>query len=186
MFHASALVLLLSLVLLTYPAVGGPRDEYVKIEISAVPENAQREISKKYMVSHSGTIKLPRLGDTQAAGFTCEQLARRIEAAYKAAGVFEAPVVTVSPSRYERTDAPIAVGGYVRRPGPIPFDKGMTIWNALQAAGGENEFGDISRTELYRDGKLMVLDLSQTRNWFFPVENFDSINVPLRRPNKTQ
>ena len=54
-------------------------------------------------------------------------------------------------------------------------------WQALQAAGGENEFGAINRLELFSStGKRRVLDLKDDKNKHVRVRENDSINVPQK------
>ena len=44
----------------------------------------------------------------------------------------------------------VRVTGAVRQPISVPFRQGMTVLDAVLAAGGTNEFAAPSRTELYR------------------------------------
>jgi polysaccharide export outer membrane protein len=137
----------------------------------------------KYPVSASGTINMPYIGEVRAAGMMPMALAKSLESAYKARQIYTNPTINVlADSRDTLTERRVVVGGYVRRPGPVPMVNGMTIWQAIQAAGGENEFGSIKRVILRRAGKQSELDLRQARNKEMRVVENDSIEVPQKNP----
>ncbi|RYD60124.1 MAG: hypothetical protein EOP83_20190 [Verrucomicrobiaceae bacterium] len=63
----------------------------------------------------------------------------------------EAPAVNKAS---EAVEAVVTIGGQVRRPGPVPFRKDLTIYAAVQAAGGATEFGSMRRVKVIRDGTV--------------------------------
>jgi protein involved in polysaccharide export with SLBB domain len=157
-------------------------NEAIQITISGVPVEEQQQVNNTYPVSAGGTINLPHIGVISAAGMSPMSLAKRIEAAYKAAEIYTTPAVNVIANADARLrEKKIHVGGYVRRPGPVMFTEGMTVWQALQAAGGETEFGAVNRLELFSaSGKRRVLDLKQDTNKHIRVRENDSINIPQK------
>lgn len=156
--------------------------EAIQITISGVPVEEQQQINNTYPVSTGGTINLPHIGVVSAAGMSPMALSKKIEAAFKAAEIYTTPAINVIANTDARLrEKRVHVGGYVRRPGPVPFTEGMTVWQALQAAGGETEFGAINRLELFSSsGKRRVLDLKQNSNKHVRVRENDSINVPQK------
>ena len=83
--------------------------------------------------------------------------------------------------------ARVRVTGAVRQPISVPFRQGMTVLDAVLAAGGTNEFAAADNTELYRkegegtrayavrlDRILQKGDLSTN----YPVAPGDVITVP--------
>jgi polysaccharide export outer membrane protein len=71
------------------------------------------------------------------------------------------------------------VVGQVRNSGGIPFEDGMTVFQAISAAGGITEKGSNSRIEIIRieDGKRKTLDAKQTDL----LKPGDQVNVRARR-----
>jgi polysaccharide export outer membrane protein len=85
--------------------------------------------------------------------------------------------------------ARVRVTGAVRQPISVPYRQGMTVLDAVLAAGGTNEFAAPGRTELYRkegdatrayavrlDEILQRGDLGTN----YPVRPGDVITVPER------
>jgi polysaccharide export outer membrane protein len=71
------------------------------------------------------------------------------------------------------------VVGQVRNSGGIPFEDGMTVFQAISAAGGINEKGSNNRIEIIRieDGKRKTIDAKQTDL----LKPGDQVNVRARR-----
>ena len=81
------------------------------------------------------------------------------------------------------------VTGAVRQPISVPYRQGMTVLDAVLAAGGTTEFASGDRTELYRkEGEAthayavrldrILKDGELTTN--YPVQPGDVITVPER------
>ncbi|GAA5125368.1 hypothetical protein GCM10023212_26950 [Luteolibacter yonseiensis] len=79
-----------------------------------------------------------------------------------------------------KTPAVITVGGYVRRPGPVPHTKDLTIYGAIQTAGGPSEFGSMRRVKVIRDGKVVNFDLTKDEQKSALTLKNDTIEVPQR------
>ena len=155
------------------------------ISIKGVPQTEQVRISGQYVVSPSGYVFLPLLKNgIKASGLSSSALARNIETAYRSAEMYQNPRITVISNKdqeAQKIDAQIVtVGGYVKRPGPVQYTRGMTLFQALSAAGGENAFGSIRRIELHRNGKRYVYDLKNPQHMREKVYPNDSINVPQK------
>jgi protein involved in polysaccharide export with SLBB domain len=82
-------------------------------------------------------------------------------------------------SRYRR-EGVVHVGGQVSRPGPIRFLPGLTVSQAIQAAGGVTPFGSLRRVKVYRSGKLQSYDLSTESSGSIPLLPDDTIEIPER------
>jgi len=153
----------------------------VQITINGVPPDEQGQINGVYPVADGGTINMPHVGQIRAAGMAPSALARNIEAAYRGAGIYTNPTIQViADDRGKPNIRRVIVGGYVRHTGPVELVNDLTIWGALQAAGGENEFGSIRRVTLRRAGKQRVLDLRKSENKEIKLEENDSIEVPQK------
>ena len=71
-------------------------------------------------------------------------------------------------------------GGDVRRTGPIPYNRNLTLYQALQAAGGQNEFGSIKRVAVFRNGRRTVYDLTNPQHMDVLLQPNDTIDVPRK------
>ena len=157
----------------------------LSITIKGVPQTEQVRISGQYVVSPSGHVYLPLLkGGIKASGLSSSALARNIEAAYRSAEMYQNPRITVISTKdqeAQKIDAQtVTIGGYVKRPGPTQFMRGMTLFQAVSAAGGETPFGSIRRVELHRNGKRYTYDLKNPKHMRVKVYPGDSINVPQK------
>lgn len=97
-----------------------------------------------YLVSPDGKIVLPLIRELQAAGLTREQLARQLTEAISTKLV--APDVTVQ--LVQVNSKKYYITGEVNRQGPFPLTAPITVFDALNGAGGFKEFA--------RKGKIVI------------------------------
>ena len=99
------------------------------------------------MVRTDGKISIPLVGDVEVAGLTPEQLTASL--ADKLSHYINNPVVTV----YARqiNSRKIYVLGLVKREGPIPLLRPMTILQALDEAGGLAEWANKKKIYVLRN-----------------------------------
>jgi polysaccharide export outer membrane protein len=166
------------------PAVAQIRaNEALAITITGVPDIDRTDISQTYPVSEKGLINLPHIGILQAAGLDAMTLAKRIQDTYRKAEIFANPTVNVRVISDTRLDhKTVVVGGSVVHPGAVQYRKGLTLWQAIQAAGGDNPFGAIRRVELHREKTMQKFDLRKDASKRVLIEENDSIIVPPKRP----
>ena len=153
----------------------------IQITISGVPTEEMSRINNTYPVSESGTIRMPFIGSVHAGGLSPQSLAASIEASYRAAEIYTNPTVQVIASSDETlTKLIVTVGGYVRNPGPVEYVRGLTLYNAVQAAKGANEFGAMNRVVLIRGKQSKEYDLNSSKFMNVLVEPNDTIQVPQK------
>ncbi len=153
--------------------------EQINLTIRGVEPAEQQKISGIYRVGESGSVRLPMLDDLlPARGLTPEQFARAAEAAYKSAGIYARPAIEVETlqGKDQQGAALVSVGGQVRRAGDTPFRKGMTVIQAIDNAGGRNDFGS-RNLFLLRDGKQYCLDFTNLSHKNIVLRPGDSIQV---------
>ena len=140
--------------------------DQIQVTIRGIDPAEQQKLNGTYRIGESGGVRLPLLEQlVSARGLTAEQFARSAEAAYREAGIYSRPAIEVEAiqGKEQQGGALISVGGQVRRGGETPFRKGMTVLQALDAAGGHNDFGG-RNLMLFRDGKQYCLDFKNTKH----------------------
>lgn len=154
----------------------------VSITIMGVPSSEKGSIDGMYPVSQNGTINMPYIGAVRAAGLQPETLAASIQSRYKAAEIYVSPTIQVIDTQGNAgvKAQMIHVGGQVRRTGPVNWQKNLTIYQAVQSAGGATEFGSLKRVKLYRNGKTQTFDLTNPQFMRVPLEPNDTIEVPQK------
>lgn len=154
----------------------------IQITISGVPAEEKARFDVMYPVSDRGTINMPFIGKVRAAGLKAEDLQVILQKKYKEAEIYSNPTFQVIDSDAKKIDEQLViVGGFVRRPGPTPFFDKMTLWQAIQAAGGPTEFGSMNRVELTRGGGDPIkYDCSEPENQQVRLRPGDTINVPQK------
>ncbi len=171
MRHISRVVSILAAVLLAACATtGGPSTAPPKVDPQARAVDAYRigvddlikvavwqnpDLNVTVPVRPDGMISVPLVGDVQAGGRTPEEIGADIKA--RLAAYVREPQVTVIVDQLRSHEylSRVRVTGAVRTPVSVPYRQGMTVLDAVLAAGGVNEFAASDRTELYRrDGEM--------------------------------
>ena len=142
---------------------------------------AHKEVDGDYTVDDGGRIRLPLLEQgITAAGLTPAGFARRAEEAYRRAGIYSNPAIEVAAKKdLQQAGAILTVGGNVKRNGQIPWRKGMTVVQAIDAAGGRDDFGGRNIT-LIRRGKQHLLDFNLLAHLNIQVLADDSVRVEAK------
>lgn len=110
------------------------------------------ELGVTVPVRPDGKISVPLVGDVEAGGRTPTEVAADIQK--QLAEYVRAPQVAVilTELRSHEYLSRVRVTGAVRQPISIPFRQGMTVLDAVLAAGGLTEFAAPDRSDLYRKG----------------------------------
>jgi polysaccharide export outer membrane protein len=111
------------------------------------------DLSVSVPVRPDGKITVPLIGDVDAGGQTPEQVATTIKAKLQAYVRDPQVAVILTELRSHEYLSRVRVTGAVRTPVSVPYRQGMTVLDAVLAAGGPTEFAAPDRTELYREGK---------------------------------
>ena len=158
----------------------------LNISIKGVPAGEQAKFDGGYPVDVNGFIYLPLLRPgIKASGLSSAKLARDNEKAYRDAEIYVNPRINVISNKDEaaqQIDAQIVtVGGFVGGPGPIPYTRGMTLFEAVTAAGGASTFGSDKRVELHRGGvKIGTYNIRLAKDMKIPIYPGDTIKVPQK------
>lgn len=108
------------------------------------------DLSVTVPVRPDGKISVPLIGDVQAAGLTPMEVADNVK--HKLAYYIRDPNVSVILTDLHANEflARVRVTGAVRNPQSLPYRQGMTVLDAVLAAGGVNDFAAPNRTKLHR------------------------------------
>jgi polysaccharide export outer membrane protein len=149
------------------------------------------DLSVSVPVRPDGKITVPLIGDVPAGGKTPDDVAAEIRDKLQSYVRDPQVAVILTALRSHEYLSRVRVTGAVRSPVSIPYRQGMTVLDAVLAAGGTTEFAAPDRTELYRKGEggasttayavrlekiLQQGDLANN----YPVQPGDVITVPLR------
>lgn len=133
------------------PYVLGPGDR-VRIKVYSDPD-----MSGEYGIGSNGTVSVPLVGAIKAVGLTTRQLEQTIAARMKGK-VANEPHVSVDIASY----APYYVYGEVKSAGELEYHVGLTVADAVAAAGGLTYRADPHRIYLRRAGatveQMVALD----------------------------
>jgi polysaccharide biosynthesis/export protein len=104
-------------------------------------------------VRPDGRISVPLIGDVQAGGRTPKAIAADIEEALGAYVRDPKVAVILTELRSHEYLSRVRVTGAVRNPVSLPYRQGMTVLDAVLAAGGPTEYAAKDRTALHRRSK---------------------------------
>ncbi len=147
-------------------------------------------LSVSMPVRPDGKISMPLIGDVEAGGLTSEEMAEGIRSVL-ADQYIRNPNVTVQITELRSHEylSRVRITGAVQTPVSIPYRQGMTILDAVLAAGGVTEYAASARTVLQRTTKngtsVYKVDLDRILNKGDNQANArlypgDTITVPQR------
>jgi polysaccharide export outer membrane protein len=185
----SFLSMLMAMVCATLPLLGQIQiGKSITITVSGIPTEEKGRIDGPYPVADSGMINMPFIGEVRAAGLKPEVLAKALEARYRGAQIYRNPTfqVVADVEGGGLDENVVHVAGQVGRNGPVKFNRGMTLFQAIAAAGGPTAFGTMKRVKVLRAGQQRQYDLTELQNMQVPLEPNDTIEVPQKRPWETK
>jgi polysaccharide export outer membrane protein len=157
----------------------GPGDTF---EVSVY---GQADLSGKYRIAEDGTINFPLVGRIAVAGKAPGEIATTIQSDLGEKQILRDPHVSVF--LLEQTSKQVSVVGAVAKPGSFSLTNGMTIIQAIGAAGGLTPVASGNSTIVTRkvNGQLQrfrveVGRISEGREEDFPLQVGDIVFVPER------
>lgn len=120
-------------------------DDIVQVTVWRNPE-----LGITVPVRPDGKISVPLIGDVMAGGLTPSQVAGDIQEKLGAFVRDPQVAVILTDLRSHEYLSRVRVTGAVRQPISLPYRQGMTVLDAVLAAGGVNEFAAPDRSSLYR------------------------------------
>lgn len=176
---------LAALGLASFAFAGLEPGDTVKVTLRGIETPEQGKVNGEYKVGAGGGISLPLLDQpVNARGLTAEQFARAAEAAYKAAQIYTTPKIEAEVLQGDGADlvpTMVSVGGHVKRAGDVQYRQGITVVQALNAAGGRDDFAG-RNVMLIRNGKSIWLDYSNLKHKNIVLQPNDALQVEIRGP----
>lgn len=108
----------------------------------------EEKLPKEYEVGSDGRLDFPYTTPIPAAGFEPREIAAAIRARLIEAKYLVDPQVQVSVKAYNSKK--IQIIGQVTRPGPQPYQDGMTLVQAISAAGWFTPLADTNNVHVIR------------------------------------
>ncbi len=90
------------------------------------------DLTSEFIVSDSGEIAFPLVGQVKAAGLTLDEFQQALASSLKSGGFVINPNVSAEVIQYR----PFYILGEVQRPGSYPYSSGLTALSAIATAGG--------------------------------------------------
>lgn len=136
------------------------QDDAVDIRIRAGAATSTIEFSD--IVDAFGNITLPHLGEFKVGQLTTSEAEKAIYDAYVSGGFFTSPQVTlVCPNMIQPLE--FFITGAVRNRGSFPFRDGITLWQAIVAAGDMTDFAG-KKVKLIRGGVTETYDIRRIKS----------------------
>ncbi|MEM9571078.1 MAG: polysaccharide biosynthesis/export family protein [Pseudomonadota bacterium] len=113
------------------------------------------DLSGQFIVSNSGTVSLPLIGEVQAAGLTITEFITATETSLKD-GYLKEPRVSAQVLNFR----PYYILGEVNNPGEYPYSTDLTVLKAIATAGGftyRANKREVMIKEIDRDNERKIL-----------------------------
>jgi polysaccharide export outer membrane protein len=105
----------------------------------------ETDLDQTQKIRRDGKVSLPLIGEVTAAGKRVTDFQREIISRLR--DHLENPEVLVT---LENGIASVTVAGFANRPGPIAFDRPMTVYQVIMQAGGVSDYGSMRNIHLTR------------------------------------
>lgn len=145
----------------------GPGD---KLRITTFDEPS---LSGQFAIGDGGVLAFPLLGQVQAGGLTVAELRLSLETSLRQ-GYLKDPKVSVEVLNYR----PYYILGEVSKPGEFAYADGLTVLNAVAAAGGFTYRANTKRVHIRRAAEDREISVPLTAT--VPVQPGDTIRIGER------
>ena len=126
------------------------RDKILPLDFIALDVHPHEQFSAKVQVEKDGTIFYQPVGEVSVAGLTVEELEQKMTGLL--GEYLQKPEVRITLKREKQKESSAMVLGEVKNPGSIPLaEQGMTLMEAVEAAGGFTDHAYLEKVSLRRD-----------------------------------
>lgn len=149
--------------------VGAPGERLAPLDIISVSVFGAPDLTGDYQVDFEGKLKMPLIGEVQAAGRTPLGLAGLLEQKYEESYLQNAEVTVLMKEAREQF---ITIDGSVENPGQYPLTGKTTLMQAVALSGGIDEFANLKRVVVFREVEgvrhVAGFNLADIRDGTFP------------------
>jgi protein involved in polysaccharide export with SLBB domain len=146
-----------------------------KVVYLDIYESGRSTMAADLVVDAAGNLLVPEVGEASVDGMTPLDAAKKIEFLARRSGQNHLSGPRVHVKALDRR-AVVHVSGHVRRPGPVIFYRGLTVAEAIAAAGGADEDANPGSVGLTSAGRKKIITTPETRE----LEEGDVVEVPRR------
>ncbi|HEX6923782.1 MAG TPA: polysaccharide biosynthesis/export family protein, partial [Longimicrobiaceae bacterium] len=134
----------------------------------------QEDLSGEFPIAEDGSIGHPLLRDLRVAGLPLPEVEARIRERLAS--------LATNPQFFVQPLLRVSVGGEVRQPSLYRLPPSTTIAEAVAIAGGASERGVLERVRLFRDGQMILIDMTSPEAGLAqtPIRSGDQIYVDRR------
>ena len=152
----------------------------IYVSINGFPLEEKARIDGVYKIADDGTVDMPLIGKVSVSDMKFVDAAAKIATAYRKTQIsFTAHIHMCAAEKGEFTVTPVTVAGFVHKPGPKNFAPGMTLLNAIDAAGGANKYGNLNNIVLMRGKSAEIYDFRNSNHKNILLESGDYIEVAM-------
>lgn len=145
----------------------------------------EKELPREYQVASDGTVDLPYVHTVSVAGLEPQEIARLIRKLLMEKQILNDPSVVVQVKEYNSRR--VTIMGQVARPGTFPYQRGLTLIQALSQAGGLTGIANQDKVNLTRrttgGSRTVVISIGtimEGRSPDIPLQSGDRIFVHER------
>ena len=122
--------------------------DVINLRLSGVSDAEEiAQVSQAYQIDDSGMVNLPYIGRMQAAGMSPGALQTSIQKRYRDMEIYSNPTITIVMEPGTRF---VTVGGEVKLPQRVSYTPDLTLYGAIQAAGGFSPYANQKKVLLLR------------------------------------
>jgi protein involved in polysaccharide export with SLBB domain len=138
-------------------------------------EGGKSTMQADLVVDGDGNLRMPEVGDVSVVGMTPQDAAKKIEFLARKSGQNYLGGPRVHFKALDRR-AVVHVSGHVERSGPVTFTPGLTVADAIDAAGGTTEHANSGSIGLTTEGRKKIVTTPKAQE----LKEGDVVNVPRR------
>jgi polysaccharide export outer membrane protein len=148
----------------------GPSDVFTLVIVG------EKELPQEFQVASDGTVDLPYVKTVKVQGLEPQEVARVVRQKLIDDKVLTDPTVVVQVKEYNSRK--VTLLGQVAKPGSVPHTPGLTLIQAISAAGGLTSIANGDNVRLTRtspDGKTVTAFISVDA-----ITDGDAEDIPLQ------
>jgi protein involved in polysaccharide export with SLBB domain len=184
----TAIAMLCCMIVSTALGISDPKErEGFYIVVNYVPQEYKERVDGFYLVSKEQKVSFPFLDVEIAVDKDIDDVRKELVKAiahhhhqkFPESGVFPG-VNIISATDANKAGDGVIVMGQAKHPGIIPLNDGLTVFQAIKAAGGGNEWSSMRGVAVFRSRKIIYCDLTVAESRKVRCKPGDLVVVPVK------